>query len=146
MSNRAGQSIFERDFRIWKGRVKEKDVPVRGIEPRPRRWERRILTTRPRGSGVRWPEKQREIFSSPLTFNKEQNCSRPGSNRGPCACEAHVITTTPREHWLIAVGSFQGVAQQRPEEKNKVLPGFEPGTFCVLGRCDNHYTTAPVCQ
>ncbi|GFU89109.1 hypothetical protein TNCV_2895571 [Trichonephila clavipes] len=19
-------------------------------------------------------------------------------------------------------------------------PGFEPGTFCVLGRCDNHYT------
>ena len=28
--------------------------------------------------------------------------------------------------------------------KRKVLPGFEPGTFCVLGRCDNHYTTAPV--
>ena len=20
-------------------------------------------------------------------------------------------------------------------------PGFEPGTFCVLDRCDNHYTT-----
>ena len=29
------------------------------------------------------------------------------------------------------------------EKKDKVLPGFEPGTFCVLGRCDNHYTTAP---
>ena len=25
-----------------------------------------------------------------------------------------------------------------------MLPGFEPGTFCVLGRCDNHYTTAPL--
>ena len=23
--------------------------------------------------------------------------SRPGSNRGPCACEAHVITTTLRD-------------------------------------------------
>ena len=30
------------------------------------------------------------------------------------------------------------------EKKDKVLPGFEPGTFCVLGRCDNHYTTAPL--
>ena len=20
-------------------------------------------------------------------------------------------------------------------------PGIEPGTFCVLDRCDNHYTT-----
>ena len=29
------------------------------------------------------------------------------------------------------------------DKKIKVLPGFEPGTFCVLGRCDNHYTTAP---
>ena len=27
------------------------------------------------------------------------------------------------------------------DKKIKVLPGFEPGTFCVLGRCDNHYTT-----
>ena len=24
-------------------------------------------------------------------------CFRPGSNRGPCACEAHVITTTLRK-------------------------------------------------
>ena len=23
-------------------------------------------------------------------------------------------------------------------------PGIEPGTFCVLGRCDNHYTTLTI--
>ena len=27
----------------------------------------------------------------------DKTCSCPGSNRGPCACEAHVITTTPQE-------------------------------------------------
>ena len=32
---------------------------------------------------------------------------------------------------------------KKRRKKDKVLPGFEPGTFCVLGRCDNHYTTAP---
>ena len=30
---------------------------------------------------------------------KKKGCLRPGSNWGPCACEAHVITTTPqRQH------------------------------------------------
>ena len=28
---------------------------------------------------------------------KKGLCSRPGSNRGPCACEAHVITATLRK-------------------------------------------------
>ena len=28
---------------------------------------------------------------------KKKKCFRPGSNRGPCACEAHVITTTLRK-------------------------------------------------
>ena len=32
--------------RLWVGK---KRTPMRGIEPRPRRWERRILTTRPHG-------------------------------------------------------------------------------------------------
>ena len=32
-------------------RRKKKLPPMRGIEPRPRRWERRILTTRPHGIG-----------------------------------------------------------------------------------------------
>ncbi len=28
------------------------------------------------------------------------------------------------------------------EKKNNMFsPGIEPGTICVLGRCDNHYTT-----
>ena len=75
-------------------------VPWPGIEPGPRRWERRILTTRPRGSWVCRGVYQDRFLRLPcvmwwkLSF---QNCSRPGSNRGPCACEAHVITTTPRE-------------------------------------------------
>ena len=29
--------------------MKKEKAPVRGIEPRPRRWERRILATRPHG-------------------------------------------------------------------------------------------------
>ena len=29
-----------------------KKIPTPGIEPEPRRWERRILTTRPRGSYI----------------------------------------------------------------------------------------------
>lgn len=28
---------------------------------------------------------------------EKRNCFRPGSNRRPCACEAHVITTTLRK-------------------------------------------------
>ena len=132
---------------------KKKAVPVRGIEPRPRRWERRILTTRPRGSWCMFGGFcQPHSFSHQVFIQPNQKCSRPGSNRGPCACEAHVITTTPREHWWMNGLSFLGHYQMRQqrekrpkikEKKSKVLPGFEPGTFCVLGRCDNHYTTAP---
>ena len=40
-------------------------------------------------------------FKIPPSCNLKQHrknvCSRPGSNRGPCACEAHVITTTLRK-------------------------------------------------
>ena len=25
-----------------------------------------------------------------------------------------------------------------------IRAGIEPATFCVLGRCDNHYTTEPL--
>ena len=41
---------------------------------------------------------QPHSFSHQVFIQPNQKCSRPGSNRGPCACEAHVITTTPREH------------------------------------------------
>ncbi len=34
---------------VLKKEEKKKCTPMRGIEPRPRRWERRILTTRPHG-------------------------------------------------------------------------------------------------
>ena len=39
------------------------NAPVRGIEPRPRRWERRILTTRPHGTCNKM-EKDMYIFQS----------------------------------------------------------------------------------
>ena len=29
----------------------------------------------------------------------------------------------------------------RYKKKDVFSPGIEPGTFCVLDRCDNHYTT-----
>ena len=33
------------------------------------------------------------------------------------------------------------------KKKKKVFsPGIEPGTFCVLDRCDNHYTTKTSCD
>ena len=31
----------------------------------------------------------------------KKRCFRPGSNRGPCACEAHVITTTLRKQLTV---------------------------------------------
>ena len=37
--------------------------------------------------------------SNPSQKN-EKMCFCPGSNRGPCACEAHVITTTPQKQPL----------------------------------------------
>ena len=42
----------------------------------------------------------------------------------------------------------RNVYHQSDEEQRMFLqkdamfsPGIEPGTFCVLDRCDNHYTT-----
>ena len=32
--------------------------------------------------------------------------------------------------------------QNKKKSETLCLPGIEPGTFCVLGRCDNHYTTS----
>ena len=65
----------------WKD-VGKKDVPVRGIEPRPRRWERRILTTRPRGSGVHYAGKHRDISSSWLPSSRCQKLFSPGIEPG----------------------------------------------------------------
>ncbi len=39
---------------------------------------------------------------------KKHVCFRPGSNRRPCACEAHVITTTLRKH-VLALLEFMAV-------------------------------------
>ena len=37
-------------------------------------------------------------------------------------------------------GGGGGRAKRQKGEKEMFHPGFEPGTFCVLSRCDNHYT------
>ena len=37
------------------------------------------------------------------TFSPKRICSLPGSNRRPCACEAHVITATLRKPWCYPV-------------------------------------------
>ena len=41
-------------------------------------------------------------------------CFRPGSNRGPSACKADVITTTPRKPW--EDHNFVGLYQSRTTE------------------------------
>ena len=37
------------------------------------------------------------LRKSLIVKKKKKACFRPGSNRGPCACEAHVITATLRK-------------------------------------------------
>ena len=37
------------------------------------------------------------VYISGKEGGGKKKCFRPGSNRGPCACEAHVITATPRK-------------------------------------------------
>ena len=61
----------------YKGRKKTSKNIMRqpGIEPGPHRWQRRILTT--------------ELLTLVLIL---LTYARPGSNRGPTACEAVVIT------------------------------------------------------
>ena len=62
---------------------KKKAVPVRGIEPRPRRWERRILTTRPRGS---WCSLcgfyQSYSFSHQVSIKAKEKMFSPGIEPG----------------------------------------------------------------
>ena len=40
-----------------------------------------------------------EMWDDCSVRRKENECFLPGSNRRPCACEAHVITTTLRKLW-----------------------------------------------
>ncbi len=40
----------------------------------------------------------------------------------------------------------QKAKPQYVEKKAMFPPGIEPGTICVLGRCDNHYTTKTRCK
>ena len=35
---------------------------------------------------------------------------------------------------------LDGWCEKKEEVKNMFNPGIEPGTVCVLGRRDNHYT------
>ena len=44
-----------------------------------------------------------EMWDDCSVRRKENECFLPGSNRRPCACEAHVITTTLRKLWFMNV-------------------------------------------
>ena len=46
---------------LW-GEKENRYVPTPGIEPGPRRWERRILTTRPYGTHTHYKENKYYIF------------------------------------------------------------------------------------
>ncbi|CAP39143.1 Protein CBG22583 [Caenorhabditis briggsae] len=35
------------------------------------------------------------------------------------------------------------IYQSKNQKKDLISGGLEPPTFCVLDRCDNHYTTRP---
>ena len=60
------------------------------------------------------------------------NCFLPGSNRRPCACEAHVITTTLRK--LLTVESsisldWKTLPERVRQKKVSSHLGIEPRTF-----------------
>ena len=61
-------------------------------------------------------------------FSTKYLCFLPGSNRRPCACEAHVITTTLRKHHILETRML--LSQQK---KGKIYfsshLGIEPRTF-----------------
>ena len=152
----------------------KKSVPVRGIEPRPRRWERRILTTRPRGS---WCSLcgfyQSYSFSHQVSIKAKEKMFSPGIEPGTLCVwstrDNHYTTRTTMMEWnwgweveeenllfpffhffsssfyffFLSLFSLFHPYDEKEKKNLQVLPGFEPGTFCVLGRCDNHYTTAP---
>ena len=49
-----------------------------------------------------------------------------------------VSSILTRSIWKFIPAGFGNVAMARA---NISAPGIEPGTFRVLGECDNHYTT-----
>merc|ERR1711911_246617 len=53
---------------------------------------RASLLNRSRNQKVIWPKTRKWP-----QWVKERSCSLPGSNRRPCPCEGHVITTTLRK-------------------------------------------------
>ena len=84
--------------------------------------------------------------------------SRLSGSKGPPLCfffggggiKTQLHTLHPAGHFLVFGGDckFQEKQKRKPrkEKGRKVLnavfpPGFEPGTFRVLGECDNRYTT-----
>ena len=58
------------------------------------------------------------------TEQNEKICFLPGSNRRPCACEAHVITATLRK----LIGGMKPENEERQKLQSSHL-GIEPRTF-----------------
>ena len=101
-------------------------------------------------SGVTPPKS--EVAQSCLTLCDPMDCSLPGSSILGIF-QAWILewiaiafsrgSSRPRDRTqvsLIAGGRFTVLATR--EAPVKLFPcGFEPGTFCMLGKRDNHYTT-----
>ena len=94
--------------------------------------------------------------SASLAFVEDDakyGCFLPGSNRRPCACEAHVITATLRKPHRHDWCSVNAISQSGPKSKKKAKKpsshlGVEPRTFglevqraihCANGTLDTHW-------
>ena len=90
---------------------------------------------------------------------KKKYCFLPGSNRRPCACEAHVITATLRKLDILASTSDSSISQSSwRKKKSSSHLGVEPRTFglevqraihCANGTQDTlvaQYGSFPECR
>ena len=51
-------------------------------------------------------------------MKKNEFCFRPGSNRGPSACEADVMTTTPRKLIVIEAEKQERYSERERERRD----------------------------
>ena len=81
---------------------------------------------------------------NPNAIHAQENMDSPGFEPGTLRMRSGCDTTTPQTLGHVCVRTLQlGQGQGTLFFRITYIlpPGIEPGTFCVLGRCDNHYTT-----
>ena len=69
-----------------------------------------------------------KVHSMWSIFHAMNMCAEHAGN-APCSLKSIELTATIQD------------TDEYKSLKGLFLPGFEPGTFCVLGKRDNHYTT-----